>query len=662
VCGIAGIVDVARRPVPPSLVGRMAGCLAHRGPDDEGYLLVERPSGRRATFGGADTHPAVAATLPPLGAAELAPDVAFGHRRFSIIDPSPAGHQPFVDADETCAVVFNGEIYNYIELRAELEAAGARFRTDSDTEVLVEAYKRWGPRCFERFNGFWALALYEFGTGRVLLSRDRLGKKPLFWARAGSTVYFASEIKALLSVPEVGSRRRVNEAAAFQWLAYGRKDLNGASCFEGVRAFPAGAWAAIDEAFDGEGTRFWEAPRRRLAERDIGADEAAARLRALLTDAVQLRLRADVPVAVELSGGMDSSTLVALAAGLSARRVTTYTVRFPEPRWNEEPYARAVAERFGVDYRVLESPSADFWGRILAFTRLEEEPYHAPNLQTNQVIWAQMRAQGTKVSLNGAAGDEVFAGYGGYYAPAQAENLLRGRFGVYARNAWSHSEGTGRVRALSSPVGALVRATAKRTVGGALVRARGAPRYLRGLTPAVSPAGGRTLSQALREDLTNALIPYWLTSGDRGCMGVPVEVRAPFLDYRVVDFAFTLPTSYLVRDGWHKWLLRKAMEDVLPADVVWRRRKLGFPFPVERFYASSAPLIDLLFARAENPYVDTAAAGAPRRDWRVISFLLWYELFFNENTALFRELEAMAPAATAGAGWGYLPQYLRAGG
>jgi asparagine synthase (glutamine-hydrolysing) len=359
-----------------------------------------------------------------------------------------------------------------------------------------------------------------------------------------------------------------------------------------------------------------------------------------------------------MSGGMDSSTLVALASGLSASRVTTYTVRFPEPEWNEEPFARAVAERFGVDYRVLESPSDDFWSRILAFTRLEEEPYHAPNLQTNQVIWAQMRAQGTKVSLNGAAGDEVFAGYGGYYAPAQAENLLHGRFRAYARNAWSHSEGTGRVRALSAPVGSLARAAAKGTVGAALVRARGLPRHLRGLTAALSPGAGATLSHRLREDLTNALIPYWLTSGDRGCMGVPVEVRAPFLDYRVVDYAFTLPTSYLVRDGWHKWLLRKAMEDVLPADVVWRKRKLGFPFPVERFYARSASVIDLLFARADNPYVDTSAGGASRRDWRVISFLLWYELFFNDNTSLFRELEAAAPP-TAGDGWGHVPQYLR---
>jgi asparagine synthase (glutamine-hydrolysing) len=195
-----------------------------------------------------------------------------------------------------------------------------------------------------------------------------------------------------------------------------------------------------------------------------------------------------VPVAVELSGGMDSSTLVALASGLSRERLTTYTVRFPEPAWNEEPFARSIAERFGVDYRVLESPADNFWSRILAFTRLEEEPYHAPNLQTNQVIWTQMRAQGTKVSLNGAAGDEVLAGYGGYYAPAQAENLLRGRLGVYARNAWHHSEGTGRVRALASPIGTLVRAAAKRTVGGALVRARGGPPHLRHLTPALSPA------------------------------------------------------------------------------------------------------------------------------------------------------------------------------
>jgi SAM-dependent methyltransferase len=238
VCGIVGIVNVARRPVPPTLVGRMADCLAHRGPDDEGYLLADRRAGRRAAYAGRDTHPAVAAGIAPLSIAEYAPDLALGHRRFSIIDPTPAGHQPFVDAAGTCAVVFNGEIYNYVELRDELAADGVQFRTDTDTEVLVEAYKRWGAQCFGRFNGFWALALYEFASGRLILSRDRLGKKPLFWTRIDDTVYFASEIKALLSVPEVGARRRVNETAAFQWLAYGRKDLGGQTSFDGIRAFP----------------------------------------------------------------------------------------------------------------------------------------------------------------------------------------------------------------------------------------------------------------------------------------------------------------------------------------------------------------------------------------------------------------------------------------
>src|SRR6185436_18397256 len=216
-CGIAGVLDLAGRPIRPSDLPAMSKAIAHRGPDDDGCVLIARSSDKWLSFGDARNK----APLPSSGQNEIEADLGLVHRRFSIIDLSANGHQPFFDRERSCCVVFNGEIYNYVELRDQLvKETGASFTTETDTEVLVEAYKHWGEGCFSRFNGFWALALYDFRTRRLLLSRDRIGKKPLFWTRQGDRIYFASEIKALLTVPEVHSRRALNSTVAATWLSF----------------------------------------------------------------------------------------------------------------------------------------------------------------------------------------------------------------------------------------------------------------------------------------------------------------------------------------------------------------------------------------------------------------------------------------------------------
>jgi asparagine synthase (glutamine-hydrolysing) len=607
----------------------MSKAIAHRGPDDDGYVLIARSSDKWLSFGGARNN----APVPSSGRNEIEADLGLVHRRFSIIDLSSNGHQPFFDRDRSCCVVFNGEIYNYVELRDQLiKETGASFTTESDTEVLVEAYKHWGEACFSRFNGFWALALYDFRTRRLLLSRDRIGKKPLFWTRQGDRIYFASEIKALLTVPEVHGRRALNSTVAATWLSFGKKDLDDNTFFEGIYALPAASYAYVGPDLRSSATRYWSLPTSRLTERDLSATEAASTLRETLQSAVALRMRADVPVAVELSGGLDSSTLAALTSRASSTPVKAFTVRFPQEEWNEEPYAAAVAQALNLEYHVLDLQVTDFWTNILPFTYLEEEPYHSPNLYINQMVWARMRDEGIKVSINGAAGDEVLAGYAKYYGPCQRELLLQGRFREYLSNAAGHTESSNRLAAYIRP----------------LPRLLGLKRPHR--TPLEFGQQAATLNQPallsglLAADMTRTLMPYWMTSGDRGFMGVPVEVRAPFLDYRVVETAFRLPIQYLIRDGWHKWVLRKAMEDALPEKVLWRRRRLGFPFPIEDFYSENRAIFDHIFASANNRFLKIPDDPQLRRDWRLVSFLLWYELFFNENYALFEKIAAMSQA------------------
>ncbi len=658
-CGIAGMINLAGGAIDPRLLRAMADSVRHRGPDDEGYALIDQAGGRAQSYSGADSPAVVRDRYPRIGgeAVVRAGNIGLAHRRFSIIDLSEGGHQPFFAGDGSCCVVFNGEIYNYIELREELERQGSVFRTRSDTEVLVEAYRAWGTECFQRFNGFWALALYDFRRRRLVLSRDRLGKRPLYYARIGQQVWFASEIKALLRVPQIAQRRAVNRDAVWHWCVDGMRDLEHGTFFHGIDNLAPASWTVVDADFPNRVSTFWEVPRKRMREADISVPEAAREVRERLLDALRIRLRADVPVAFELSGGLDSSAILALAHEVHGGRLRSYTVRFPDPQWNEEPFARAVASRYNVDYRVIDPVLDRFWQGIGAFTELQEEPYHSPNMQVSQEIWSFMRAEGVKVVLTGSSGDEMFAGYAKYYWPAQLENVLRGRWRHFMVNARQWTERQHSVARVARE--ALFALGLRRPARALKYRLRGDD-YLKDVPFPRRQYHSRSLGESLRSDITNTLIPYWLMSGDKTLMGLPMEGRCPFLDYRVVDLATTLPVTYLVRDGWHKWILRKAMEDRLPAEVVWRRAKMGFPYPYERFFEKYRPVVDLILDNARNPFIDTSRKTRLRTDWRALSFLLWYECFFNDNRALFSRVEAMAeqqPHART-----YVPAFLRPAG
>jgi asparagine synthase (glutamine-hydrolysing) len=661
-CGIAGLINLDGGRVEPRLLKSMADAIHYRGPDDEGYVLINQAASRYQAYSGPASPESVRSAHPSLDAAgDFAASIGLAHRRFSIIDLSADGHQPLFSQDGSCCVVFNGEIYNYIELRAELEQRGVRFRSQSDTEVLIQAYQMWGTDCFPRFNGFWALALYDFRKRQLILSRDRLGKKPLYWTRAGSRVYFASEIKSLLQVPEVARARKVNEEAVWHWCVDGRRDLNNATLFNGIESLPAACWTVVDKDFPRRIQTFWEVPRERMREADISVPEAARRVREALDDAVRIRLRADVPLAIELSGGMDSSTVLALAARHYPGRLTAYTVKYPDAYWDEEPFARLVANRYNVDHRVLEPELGGFWRQLMDFTYLQEEPYHSPNMHVSQVIWSRMRADGTKVTLTGAAGDELFAGYADYHWKVQIENLARGRWGHLLANArhW-----TDRPRGLIGLARELVAALHLRPLVRGIKETFPAldNQYIRGIATPRKLYHELMLSAWLREEVVNTRIPYWLRSGEKNYMGIPFEARSPFLDYRVVELATRLPTTYLVRHGWHKWILRKAMEDSLPADVVWRRVKMGFPYPYDRFFAESRSVIDLILAEARNPYIDIDRNERLRTNWNTLSFILWYELFFNDNKSLFQKIEEMSAAIERPLATNYVPEFRKKSG
>lgn len=661
-CGILGIVssEVIQAPIAAS-ISSMACAIAHRGPDDQGCVFINRQTGHNVCKAscsptiGTEAQGHTSAPIDPTDGTQVF-DVVLGHYRFAIICTSHDGYQPFWDIDSRICVITNGELYNYLELRLELESAGHQFRTKSDTEVLVEAYREWGDRCFEKFNGMWATAIYDFGRRELILCRDRTGERPLYWARRPEGIYFASEIKALLTLPSFRSERRVNDQAVYNFLYQAVSDLDSKVFFESIESVPAATVIHITITNDIRTHRFWRMPDTRFSATTASSiSDTCDELRFLLRDSVAMRLRADVPVNVSLSGGMDSSSVVAMAAGLRPGGLDTYTVRFAEAEWNEWPFADAVARKFGVSNLVLDPPSDWVWDHLERFVYSMEEPFHAPDLLPDHVIRRMLAARGFKVTLSGIGGDELFAGYE-HYRRFHALDLKRsGRTWAAVRELVCASDTTRGRAVLQLLRGRWHKFRHGRDQGMRNGFMEGAIRKPAGLRLSPLPD---SCEERLRADIEWSLLPYWLRAGDKSSMAIPIEVRYPFLDHRLIEFAARLPISYLIRDGWLKWILRKAMEDLLPSEIVWRRRKMGFPFPITEWLTGAIPKLRLIFEEMDNPYLPQpfwfhrlpdAIDHDPWLVWRALSLELWHRHFIRGLPVLPDRLVAELPSAGQGA-------------
>jgi asparagine synthase (glutamine-hydrolysing) len=640
-CGISGYYALGGALETDAAIRRMSLAIAHRGPDDEGVTLVNRPAGLFRNLATADTAEGVRDVQP---AGERFPhQIAFAHRRYSIIDLSPGGHQPLWSSDREVCVAFNGEIYNYVELRAELEALGHRFRTSSDTEVLAEGYLEWGTDAFARFAGFWAASLYDARTRELLLARDRLGKASLFVGVHDGAFWWSSEIKGLVAGAGAGILR-VRERAISDFVIEGRRDVHEHTFYEGIETFPRACWARILPDGSYTPVRYWTIPTRRMTETEITPDEAAAALRERLAEALRVRLRADVPVGFELSGGLDSSTLMAVAA-TAGHRIRAFTIGFPGSSADEQDFARMVWKRYpdAAELEVVDHETEDFFDVADAAVHLMDEPFHSPNLISIQRIWQQMRRRGMRVTVSGNAGDELFAGYPGVYHSVYLWHLLEtGRLRRLDRECVLYSQDP--APRLSLRYAARLRsalAAGLRIHGGSLrqrvahaVRMRRAERFgLRCSVGPLSPAPAR-IEQLLVDRVGDWQMNYWLRVANISSMGVPIEIRSPLLDHRVVELAFSLPVGFLIRDGWLKWILRHAMRELLPEEIVWRPRKTGFPFPYQRWLRSSKKRFLESVAGTEIPCVDLRTlearydqlvASDPLLLWRFISVSLWYK-------------------------------------
>lgn len=635
-CGIAGYYLFDEPIRGTARLIRSLRAMGHRGPDDEGASFIDPDRNISMEFVTEHSARNVEGCRRLDATTEFPHRISFGHRRFSIIDLSPSGHQPFWTDDGRVCVAFNGEIYNYMELREELARQGFRFHSKSDTEVLAIGYQAWGVDCFSRFNGFWAVSLYDANRRQVLLARDRLGKAPLYLTGDSRGLYWASEIKGLIELPE-RLRLTVREQAVIDWAKWRVRDVFHQTMYNEVRSLPSATYAWVGADGHLEETKYWHIPTRRIRTSDISIDDAAAGLRGLLHDAVRLRLRADVPVAVQLSGGTDSSTVLALAVN-NASRIHAYTVSFPGTDVDEEPYAREVVQRYQdkVDYTVFTVPDDDLLEHADDFVYLMGEPFHSPNMWLNHSMWKCVSAQGIRISVSGTGGDEVLAGYPWEYFYLHLRNLLaQGNISRFVKELVLCSElrpgflGSGYMIHVARVLPGFYRL---RDALKELPATRDPLTVLDSIKTRSGPS--EEVNQRMIDLMTDWLMNYWLRSENQNSMGVPQEIRIPFLDYRVAEFAFTLPMEYLIRDGWMKWLLRRAMDDYLPKEVAWRKNKMGYPFPLKSWLSQFQDRIFSMIEPLDCPYLNTnklrdsydlIRQSDPSYLWRLISLAMWWK-------------------------------------
>jgi len=557
-CGITAVISM--KPLPAGVLDSMRDRLEHRGPDGARSWITRTDN---ATIG-------------------------LGHRRLSIIDLSHAADQPMFAADDCIAIVFNGEIYNYIELRDELQAHGHTFHTASDTEVLLSAYEHWGPDCLEHLNGMFAFTIWDDAQRTLFAARDRFGEKPLFYTRLpGGGIAFASEMKALFAHPDVVATP--SNSVVREYVAGRFYEDTPETMFSGVnRLMPAHAMLIGDDGIVRRHWRYWT-PDYTAIRSDYTEPTAFDQFRELLTRSIRMRLRSDVPVGTSLSGGLDSSTIVCLLARERGSTPTltqnTFSGRFDttDPTLSEGPQIDLVVEAAKVDAHSV-TPEPD---ELAAESELlhwhQEEPFLSASIYLQWCVMRLAHENGTTVLLDGQGADELLAGYQFYFPTYQFDLIDRRQFVRLARETRLfrrrlHDASRGfvdshrrfnRDSALSWPM----LARGLRPGGGV----HHGP-YDVGVPPA---ARGMRLRRQIAEALQYNSLPQLLRYADRNAMAFSRETRFPFLDYALVDWCIGLPDRAFVNDGWQKWILRAATEGVLPPGIQWRADKVGYAAPLD---------------------------------------------------------------------------------
>ena len=610
-CGIVAIIKKNGKVDENELL-KMKEILRHRGPDDEGSFISE--DGK----------------------------VGFAHVRLSIIDLTPTGKQPMASHNERYVMVFNGEIYNYLEIKNKLRKE-TKFRGTSDSEVLLEFFARLGTGIFDKLNGMWALLIYDKKKQKVYVARDRYGIKPLYYMETQDSLVFASEIKAILSYSD--HTLDVDDAAIVTFLVNGVVDGIEKTTFKGIKRFPPGHYGIIDMKDRNSGIelrRYYTVGKNFVPDLfDATLSEIVGEFRQLFFDAVRIRLRSDVEVGVSLSGGLDSGSIYSVASMLGKTQMHSFSIYYPHRGFDESPFYNEVIKKFGGYNHQTTPDHNNFVKKYKKIIYYLDEPVKSMGVFSQWHVF-QLARNFVTVMLGGQGGDELLAGYHPYFLPFMADIIKNFPYMAFSQLEKIHkvagipikkflSDFTGAVLGIG-PVSESIFLSEIQELASNVSFYTRIPDHIEGF-----------LNRRLFNDLTYLMLPNFLRYEDRISMAFSMESRLPFLDYRIVDFSFNMPFHLKIREGWTKWILREAMNGILPQKVRLRRDKKGFPTPfkmwimdpdIMQYFRKPSILLKYVKPNAIETTMSCALEGndsCVELLWRFLNLEIWHEVFFERK-------------------------------
>lgn len=654
-CGILGIIAQGHEGVSLADTRRALTAMRHRGPDDEGYLLVNTAKSVVLPCKGYDTNQHVNVPFIEDCAGQYF-NIALGHRRLSILDLSPVGHQPMKSDDGRYWIVYNGEVYNFIEIRNELSAQGYRFKSGTDTEVILASYQAWGAEMLCRFIGMFAIAIIDLHAGELFLARDFFGIKPLYYSFASNSFSFASEIKALLCLPAVSSQ--INPSCAYDYLRYGKTDHGHETFFKDIKQLPPAHFMrlALASPKQSEPVRYWQIDLEHRS--NISFNDASDKLRSMFLENVKLHLRSDVPVGAALSGGIDSSAIVmAMRQVDPGTQIHSFTYVADEAALNEEKWADIISSASKITAHKT-SPSYEHLTEDLdRLIEVQDVPFGSTSIYAQHCVFRLAQQTGIKVMLDGQGADELLGGYPSYF-PARFASLVRNLSLVkaykFARSIHNNRNYT--YNQLVPRAGSLLLPKAVRPFARKLVNQEIIPDWLNqrwfddvgfNIVEPDTQNNSRLFVSHLHDSMTNGLVSL-LRYEDRNSMAHSIESRVPFLTPQIAQFIYSLPDEYLIDgNGLSKNVFRKAMRGIVPDTILDRQDKIGFATPEQQWLRNLRPWVENILAGSSTTDIpvfnreklmsnwEGMLEGKQAMDfrlWRWINFIRWtevYEVEFN---------------------------------
>jgi len=647
-CGIGGIFIPSGKAIKADLLLKMNQQIRHRGPDDEGLLMINTTDGRLRNAYGPDTDPKLIDSLAP-PENDISANLGFAFRRLSILDLSPNGHQPMASADGSCWIVFNGEIYNYLELRKELEDRGHKFNTQTDTEVILHAYGEWGIACQDRFLGMWAFAIWDARKQRLFCSRDRFGIKPFYYFFDGESFLFGSEVKQLLAYP---ISRKLRTDVIYKSLKIGAFLINSNNTFyESVHILPHGHYLTLEKGAM-HCAPYYQLNPATFASFRGSFPEAVERYRALFRQTIHMHMRSDVEVGITLSGGLDSTGILASAHSLTDKTIKTFSSYFThDPRYDERQWIQVMTSAFRVEPFYYSATAGEFMDHFHEMTWHHDYPIYGSSPAVNYLLMKKIKQSGVGVVLCGQGNDELAGGYRHAFYRYYAYLLRDGKWERFADEFPDYL----RDRRLGSPAGKVSKILASLLLKESLLYRLEAASEENLLSQSfndfklfdqIQDLPTDKLSNFLYNNMMSTSVQTLLHFEDRNSMASSLESRVPFLDHRLAEFLFSLPPCMKLHGNLGKYIHRKAMKGLVPDAVRKRKDKVGYLAPGEFFWLKKEmrEFVESLLASPDfrnrslyrhrkigQMYADLLAGktGDEKRLWNVVALEMWFR---NQNS------------------------------